>query len=88
MKRFLFFLWIMYLHLNSTFLIAQGQQTEIDSLARMMRTAGREWNDYANPLIKIGEAAVPALIKNAEDKSLSQWNRRISVMTLNQIKSQ
>ncbi len=69
------------------FAFSQNQQSEIDSLVRMMRTAGREWNDYANPLIKIGEPAVPALIKNAEDKNLAQWNRRISVMTLNQIHS-
>ena len=66
---------------------AQNQQAEVDSLVRMLRTAGREWNDYANPLLKIGEPAVPELIKNAEDKSLSQWNRRISVMTLNNIRS-
>ena len=66
---------------------AQDQQAEIDSLVILMQTAGREWNDYANPLIKIGEPAVPGLIGNAEDKNLSQWNRRISVMTLNQIHS-
>jgi len=85
MKRFsnILFLFI----LVQGYVCAQNQQAEIDSLVRMMRTAGREWNDYANPLIKIGEPAVPGLIKNAEDKSLSQWNRRISVMTLNNIHS-
>ncbi|MDX1286180.1 MAG: HEAT repeat domain-containing protein [Draconibacterium sp.] len=67
--------------------LAQYQQAEIDSLVKMMRTAGREWNDYANPLITIGEPAVPGLIKNAEDKTLPQWNRRIAVMTLNNIRS-
>ena len=35
--------------------LAQDQQAEIDSLVTLMRTAGREWNDYADPLIKIGE---------------------------------
>ncbi len=85
MKRILSILLISILPVQFTF--AQNQQAEIDSLVKLMRTAGREWNNYANPLIKIGEPAVPALIKNAEDKSLEQWNRRISVMTLNQIHS-
>lgn len=71
----------------SDFVFAQYQQNQIDSLVKMMRTAGREWNNYANPLIEIGEPAVPGLIKNAEDNSLPQWNRRISVMTLNNIRS-
>ncbi|MCY1721110.1 HEAT repeat domain-containing protein [Prolixibacteraceae bacterium Z1-6] len=67
--------------------LAQDRQTEIDSLITLMRTAGREWNNYAGPLIKIGEPAVPALIKNVQDKNLKQWNRRIAMMTLNQIHS-
>ena len=67
---------------------AQNQEKLIDSLVNKLRTAGREWNNYANPLIEIGEPAVPALIKNAENKSLEQWNRRISAMTLNQIHSE
>lgn len=71
----------------SEFTFGQNQHSEIDSLVKLMRTAGREWNDYANPLIKIGEPAVTGLIKNAEDKNLDQWNRRISIMTLNHIHS-
>jgi len=67
--------------------VAQGQQAEIDSLVTLLKGAGREWNDYANPLIAIGEPAVPALIEAAEDRNLSQWNRRITVMTLNNIHS-
>lgn len=71
----------------SDHLVEAQQQTGIDSLVNLMRTAGREWNNYANPLIKIGEPAVPALIDVAQDTSLTQWNRRITVMTLNQIHS-
>ena len=67
---------------------AQSQQSEIDSLVNKMRTAGREWNNYAEPLIKIGEPAVPELIENARDTSLSQWNRRILITTLNSIHSE
>ena len=87
MKRFFITILSFLFFLISDFANAQNQQTEIDSLVKGLRTAGREWNDYANPLIKIGEPAVQALIKNAEDKNLNQWNRRISVMTLNQIHS-
>jgi len=65
----------------------QVQQARIDSLVNLLKSAGREWNDYAKPLIEIGDAAVPNLIEVAEDKSLSQWNRRIAVMTLNDIHS-
>ncbi|MDB4582319.1 hypothetical protein N9164_04140 [Draconibacterium sp.] len=87
MKRFLIVIFMIFFLSNPSFVFGQNQQAEIDSLVRMMRTAGREWNDYANPLIKIGEPAVKGLIKNAEDKNLPQWNRRISVMTLNNIRS-
>ncbi|KPK82908.1 MAG: hypothetical protein AMS27_13670 [Bacteroides sp. SM23_62_1] len=66
----------------------QDQQIRIDSLANLLKTAGREWNDYANPLIEIGEPAVPALIKVAEERNLNQWNRRITIMTLNDIHSE
>ncbi len=66
---------------------AQSQQAEIDSLVIKLRTAGREWNNYAEPLIKIGEPAVPVIIKNAQDTSLSQWNRRVLMVTLNSIHS-
>jgi HEAT repeat protein len=87
MKRICIQLATTFLILWAGFTGAQNQQQRIDSLVMLMRTAGREWNNYATPLIKIGEAAVPGLIKNAEDKTLNQWNRRISVMTLNQIDS-
>ena len=87
MKSFTISILSFLFFLISCFAFAQNQQTEIDSLVRCLRTAGREWNDYANSLINIGEPAVPALIKNAEDKKLNQWNRRISIMTLNQIHS-
>lgn len=65
----------------------QDQHTRIDSLVNLLKSAEREWNDYAKPLIDIGEPAVPYLIEAAEDRSLSQWNRRITVMTLNDIHS-
>lgn len=65
----------------------QDQQATIDSLVNLLKSAGREWNDYAKPLIEIGDAAVPDLIEVAEDRSLDQWNRRIAVMTLNDIHS-
>ena len=61
---------------------SQNQQARIDSLVNLLKSAGREWNDYAKPLIEIGDPAVPSLIEVAEDKSLSQWN-----MTLNDIHS-
>lgn len=72
----------------SVFGFAQNQKTEIDSLVNGLRIAGRDWTIYSEPLIKIGEPAVPALIKNATDKNLEQWNRRVSMETLNQIHSQ
>ncbi|WP_297088831.1 HEAT repeat domain-containing protein [uncultured Draconibacterium sp.] len=66
---------------------AQNLSKDIDSLVNELKTAGRNWNDFSVPLIKIGEPAVPALIKNAEDKNLPVWNRRISIITLNNIHS-
>lgn len=65
----------------------QDQEEQIDSLVNMLRTAGREWNNYSKPLIEIGEAAVPALLEAVKDRSLSLWNRRITAMTLNNIHS-
>ena len=66
---------------------AQDNQSRIDSLVSLLKTAGREWNDYSIPLIEIGEPAVPVLVKAVRDRSLSQWNRRITAMTLNDIHS-
>lgn len=65
----------------------QDQKARIDSLVNLLKSAGREWNDYAKPLIEIGDPAVPYLTEAAKDKDLSQWNRRITVMTLNEIHS-
>jgi hypothetical protein len=67
--------------------LTRDQQARIDSLVNHLKTAGREWNDYATSLIEIGEPAVPALIEMAQDKSLDQWTRRITIMTLNDIRS-
>ena len=65
----------------------QDQQARIDSLVNLLKSAGREWNNYAQPLIEIGDEAVPCLAEVAEDKSLNQWNRRVAIMTLNDIHS-
>lgn len=67
---------------------AQTQQQEIDSLIVLFKGAHREWNEYAREFIRIGEPAVPALIAVLEDKNLSQWTRRITAMTLNDIHSE
>lgn len=69
-------------------IFSQNQQAEIDSLVNRLRTAGRDWTDYSEPLTKIGEPAVPRLIENALDKKLPQWNRRVLMETLNQIHSE
>ena len=66
---------------------AQDNQSRIDSLVTMLKTAGREWNNYAIPLIEIGEPAVPALVEAVRDRNLRPFNRRISAMTLNDIHS-
>jgi hypothetical protein len=87
MRIFNYVMLIFCITINVNDSFSQGQQARIDSLANLLKTAGREWNEYSKPLIDIGEPAVPALIKLAEDRSLNQWNRRISVMTLNDIHS-
>ncbi|MBN1388239.1 MAG: HEAT repeat domain-containing protein [Bacteroidales bacterium] len=66
---------------------SQDHNEKIDSLVNLLTKAGREWNDYSIPLIEIGEPAIPALVEAVKDRSLSQWNRRISAMTLNSIHS-
>jgi HEAT repeat protein len=53
----------------------------------VLKSAGRNWNDPAGELIKIGDPAVPALVDLLFDKSESRWNRRVAAMTLNQIHS-
>lgn len=77
----------MSLGITSPVMFSQDQQARIDSLVNLLKGAHREWNDYAKPLIAIGEPAVPALVKVAQDKNLSQWTRRITIMTLNDIHS-
>lgn len=66
---------------------SQDRREEIDSLVNLLKKAGREWNDYSGPLIEIGDPAVPALVEAVKDRSLNQWNRRVSAMTLNSIHS-
>lgn len=66
----------------------QAKPGEIDSLVAKMRIVHKEWNAYSEALIKIGEPAVPGLIENARDKNLKSWNRRISIITLNNIHSE
>ena len=60
---------------------------QIDSLMKVLKSAGRHWNDPAGRLIKIGDPAVPALVDLLFDNSESQWNRRVAAMTLNQMHS-
>lgn len=67
--------------------LAQSQQREIDSLIVLFKGARHDWNEYARQFIEIGEPAIPALVEMLEDKSLSQWSRRIAAMTLNDIHS-
>ncbi len=78
---------IAFLAISATAAFPQDQRARIDSLVSLLKTAGRDWNDYANPLIEIGEPAVPALIEAVQDRSLKQWNRRVAIMTLNDIHS-
>ncbi len=66
---------------------AQTSQKEIDSLIVLFKDAGREWDEYARQFIQIGDPAVPALVALLENKSLTQWTRRISAMTLNDMHS-
>ena len=66
---------------------AQSQQQKIDSLIVLFKKSRHDWSTYADQFIEIGEPAIPALVKMLEDKSLSQWQRRIAAMTLNDIHS-
>jgi HEAT repeat protein len=66
---------------------SQDMEAEIDSLITLFQSAGRNWGHYAEMFIEIGEPMVPALIRQLQDTSLSQWNRRIAAMTLNDIHS-
>jgi len=78
---------ILLILIPSASINSQDQQQEIDSLVALLKTAGREWNDYSTPLIEIGDPAVPALVEVVKDRSLEQWNRRTAAMTLNSIHS-
>ncbi len=87
MKPFLTLLLTLSLASSSSIGSAQNQRQEIDSLIILFKGAHHEWNEYAREFIRIGKPAVPALIAVLEDKSLSQWTRRITAMTLNDIHS-
>ena len=87
MKTFCKYFVLILLLILSARASSQDQNEKIDSLVNLLTKAGREWNDYSIPLIEIGEPAIPALVEAVKDRSLSQWNRRISAMTLNSIHS-
>jgi len=87
MKSLSIFSIIIILVFSAPDISAQTRQAEIDSLIVLFMDAGREWDEYARQFIQIGDPAVPALIALLEDKSLKQWTRRISAMTLNDIHS-
>ena len=87
MQSFSFISIITILFFSTPDISAQSRQAEIDSLIVLFKDAGREWDEYARQFIQIGDPAVPALVALLEDKSLKQWTRRISAMTLNDIHS-
>jgi hypothetical protein len=87
MKPLFIFSIIIILVFSAPDISAQSRQAEIDSLIVLFRDAGREWGEYARKFIQIGDPAVPALVALLEDKSLKQWTRRISAMTLNDLHS-
>jgi len=87
MKTYLTLLLILSLACSSVDGSAQTQQQEIDSLIILFKGSRHDWNEYAKQFIRIGEPAIPALVALLEDKSLSQWTRRIAAMTLNDIHS-
>jgi len=66
---------------------ARSNDQDIDSLIVQLKSAGRNWNTIADQLIEIGEPAVLPLIGVLQDTTLSQWTRRITAMTLNDIHS-
>lgn len=67
--------------------ISQERQHEADSLIILFKNADRNWNTLADQFIAIGEPAVLPLIDLLQDKSQTQWTRRIAAMTLNDIHS-
>ena len=87
MKPYLTLLLIITLVFSSGNGYTQTQQQEIDSLIVLFKQSRRDWNVYARQFIEIGEPAIPALVALLEDKSLTQWTRRIAAMTLNDIHS-
>lgn len=68
-------------------IFAQEQRQDIDSLIVLFQSAGRNWNTLADQFITIGEPSVLPLIGLLQDTSQSQWTRRITAMTLNDIHS-
>ena len=87
MKPFFPLVLVISLAFSTTDGFAQTRQQEIDSLIVLFKDAGREWDEYARQFIQIGDPAVPALVALLENKSLRQWTRRISAMTLNDMHS-
>jgi len=87
MKTYLTLLLILFLACSSTDGLAQARQQEIDSLIALFKKSRHDWGVYADQFKEIGEPAIPALIQMLEDKSLSQWPRRIAAMTLNDMHS-
>jgi hypothetical protein len=87
MKPILISILVISLAFSTTNVCAQSRQQEIDSLILLFMDAGREWNEYAEQFIQIGDPAVPALVAMLENKSLEQWPRRIAATTLNDIHS-
>lgn len=87
MKSYLTILIVILLLAQSGSGKAQDQQQKIDSLIVLFKESRHDWGTYAKQFIKIGDPAIPALVEMLEDKSLSQWQRRIAAMTLNDINS-
>ncbi|WP_297085615.1 HEAT repeat domain-containing protein [uncultured Draconibacterium sp.] len=87
MKTWLKYLLVIILSYLVIPAFCQNREAEIDSLVEKMRTVHKDWSSYSEALVRIGEPAVPALIENALNKDLKPWNRRISMVTLNNIHS-
>jgi HEAT repeat protein len=87
MKSVLTLVLVFSLLFFSTNGFAQARHKEIDSLIILFKNARHDWNEYARQFIQIGEPAIPALVDLLENRSLSQWTRRIAAMTLNDMHS-
>jgi len=67
--------------------LSQDRQHEVDSLIVLFKSADRNWNILADQFIAIGEPTVLPLVNLLQDKSQTQWTRRIAAMTLGDIHS-